>query len=102
MKLKKLPKKIKLVKKPTRPGVKIALVLMVLCAGLAALTLTWLHQSLVAQTGKLRDQAAAVDYANGEIQHRIDNPDDPTVIADIARDELGLMDPDTIVLDPQG
>ena len=52
-----------------------------------------------AQTDKLRDQAAQVELENQELEEDIQNKDSVEGIKDIAEEELGLVDPDTVIFD---
>lgn len=101
MKKQTVPKKVKLVVQPTHPWVKITLVVVILLSIAALVALSWFHQTIQAQTDKLRDQVAAAEYANSELDSRIQDPDSMENVQKIARDELGLVDPDSIVLIPQ-
>ncbi|MBR2832237.1 MAG: septum formation initiator family protein [Oscillospiraceae bacterium] len=47
-----------------------------------------------AQQEALSQQVAEKEVSNAEIQYAIDNKDDDETKADIARDSLGLVDPD--------
>ena len=47
-----------------------------------------------AQQEALSQQVAEKEVSNAEIQYAIDNKDDDEIKADIARDSLGLVDPD--------
>ena len=47
---------------------------------------------------ELRDKVTEMEIANAELEYAIENHDDPDVIADIARENLGLALPGEIIL----
>ena len=68
-------------------------------AALAALR--WVHTGIQARTGELRDEAAALEHQNSELEEKIGELDSVKSVEDIARSELGLADPNTLILDLQ-
>ena len=52
-----------------------------------------------AQTDDLRNQAAQLEQENKELSEDIQNKDSVEGIKDIAGEELGLVDPDTVIFD---
>ena len=79
-----------------------AVVLSVIVVALAAL-LT-LHLTIAAaqdRTAELADQAAALEQENKELQENINGLGSADSVGQIAQDELGLVDPDTVVIDPE-
>ena len=50
----------------------------------------------------LKDQAAALEQQNAALEQHIDDLNTLEGIENIAKEELGLVDPDTIIFDPQG
>ena len=53
---------------------------------------------LQAQNAALEDQAAQFEQDNAELQENIDNLDTVQGVEQVARDELGLVNPDTVVI----
>lgn len=53
------------------------------------------------QAKALADQAAQLEQENGELQDNIDALGSADSVDQIAKDELGLVDPDTIVVRPE-
>ncbi len=50
----------------------------------------------------LKEQAAALEQQNAALEQHIDDLNTLEGIENIAKEELGLVDPDTIIFDPQG
>ena len=68
-------------------------------AALAALA--WVRGSIRGQVENLRQEAAAIEQENRELQDKIDNLGSVQSVQDIAREELGLVDPNTIMIQPE-
>ena len=94
--------KIRFVYKRSKPMTKV----VVLCAiVLSMVTLLALRQQLLdAQTLKdtLKDQASQLEQENGQLKDKIDSLGSIDSVEDIAKEELGLVDPDTVIIDPEG
>lgn len=78
------------------------------CVVLAAIVLSMaallaLHATISAaqqQQEDLRHQAAILEEENRELEDRIDGLGSVQSVEQIAKDELGLVDPDTVILNP--
>ena len=91
--------KIRLRSAPVK--LKVALVALIVLSIGALMALRWVHNGIQAQTQLKRDQAAAMEGANADMQEKIDNIGSVQSIRQIARDELGLADPDTVLIHPE-
>ena len=80
---------------------KAALVLLIVLSMGALLALRWVHNGIQAQTQLKREQAAAMEGANADLQEKIDSIGSVQSIRQIAQDELGLADPDTVLIHPE-
>ncbi len=80
---------------------KIALVALILFSMAALVALRWVHNGIVQETDKKRSEAAAVEYDNDVLENKIENKDSLDGIQDIAQEQLGLEDPDTVLIDPE-
>ncbi len=79
-----------------RAGI-ITIVVIVVLMVYASVTLINMNKRIneaQAQQEALSQQVAEKEVSNAEIQYAIDNKDDDETKADIARDSLGLVDPD--------
>ena len=84
-------------------SVALKIVVMVLIVfSMAALTaLAWVRGSIRSQVEHLRREAAALEQENRELQEKIDGLGSVQSVQDIAREELGLVNPNTIVIQPE-
>lgn len=82
------------------PKLKIALIVLILCSLVALAALRWVHVGLQAENQKLRSTAASVEYANSQLEEINAEPDSVQSVRSIAKQELGLVDPATVVIDP--
>ncbi len=87
--------------RPAPNSLKILLVLLILFSMAALVALRWVHNGIRAEIDSLTGEAAAIEHANTVLDERTQKPDDPNNIRDYAREELGLVDEDSIVFDPQ-
>ena len=90
----------KVVIHPSSRALKIAVIVLIVFSMIALTALTWVRNSIRNRTEDMRQEAAALEEANAELQERIDNPGALENIMDLAREFLGLEDPDTIIIDP--
>lgn len=98
---KKIPTKtIELVFRPAPPALKLVVILLILFSILALGALRWFHLEIQTQNQLLRSQAAAIEYANIDLEGRRGLPDSIRNVQTIAKEELGLVSPDTIVINP--
>ena len=80
---------------------KIA-VLAVVVLSMAALLLVWMYkQDAQKEHDALRDQAIKLEQENSRLREAIDKLGTIQGIAYIAKDELGLVDPDTVIIEPE-
>ena len=91
---------VKVVVRPSTPALKIIVILVILLSMVTLVALSWVRSSILAETKKLQDQAAELEYENQVLDDRIDNLDSEQSIQQIAEEELGLVKPDTVIIDP--
>lgn len=95
------PVKKKVVVRPAPPLLKIAICLLILFSMVALVALRWVHNGIQTQTEALTQEAAAAEATNADLQEKIADLGSVQSVKDIAREELDLVDPDTVLLDPQ-
>ena len=93
-------KPIKVVVRPSSPLLKIIVILVIVFAMAALLALSWVRMSILARTEDLRAEAAGLEYANEELEDKISDLGGVQSVQDIAENELGYGNPDTILIDP--
>ena len=91
---------IKVVLQPGSPKLRRAVTLLIVCAILAVAALVLVSRQIHSGTAELLDAAAELEGEITEMQDRIDNAGTPQVIEKIAREELGLVDPNTVIINP--
>jgi len=94
-------RKIRVVFRRGSLTLKIA-VLAVVVLSMAALLLVWMYKrDAQREHDKLRDQAVSLEQENSRLQEAIDKLGTIQGIAYIAKEQLGLVDPDTIIIEPE-
>ena len=86
-----------------RPGprkLKILLMALVLACAAALAALGFVQVRIRQQTQAALDQAAALEQENEELIEKQENLGSSSSIKEIAKEELGLVDPNTILIDP--
>ena len=100
-KFEKIISQIQLVKQRSK---KLTIIMIVIAIVLSMGTLTVLHFSmneLKNRTADLRDQAAQLEAENAELLDDIDQVDSIHGIVEIAKEELGLVEPDAVFYQPE-
>lgn len=99
--LKELISRFKLVRRRSSNLTKIVVIItIVLCMG-ALLTLRLAMTEIKNNTRELASQAAALEQENADLNEQIGQLGSVQSVLDIAREELGLVDPDTIIFEPE-
>ena len=91
---------IRVVVRPSPRKLKIVLALLVLVSLATLVALGVVHSRIESQTQAALDHAAELEHENAELADKIGNMGSSSVIEDIAREELGLVDPDTVIINP--
>ena len=94
-------KNAKIVVRKSPKGLKILLAVLILFSIVALGALRMLHNGILQEAENLREEAAGLEQANQDLQERTDELGSVKSVEDIAREELGLVDPDTVIIDPQ-
>ena len=94
-------KNVKVVVRPSPPALKIALIVLIVLSMAALAALRLVHNNILEETQKLKDEASAVEHANQVLDERLEDPDSLQNILDIAKEQLGLVDPDAVLIEPQ-
>lgn len=94
-------RRVKLVVRKSRPVTKVVALCAVVLSTVALLTLQSAILASRDRTAALMDQAANLEQQNQDLAQHIDGLDTEEGIRDIAEEELGLVDPDTVIIVPQ-
>lgn len=95
------PVQKKVVFRPAPALLKIAICLLILFSMVALVALRWVHLGIQDQTQALAEEAAAAEATQADLLDKIDDLGSVQSVKDIAQNELGLVDPDTVLVDPQ-
>ena len=102
MAIKKNPlKNAKVVVRQSPAALKIILIVLILFSIASLAMLRWVHNGILTETENLRDAASALEHANTELAERTEELGSVQSIQEIAQEELGLVDPNTVILDPK-
>ena len=94
------PIKRKVIVRPAPALLKIAACMLILFSMATLLALRWVHNGIRQETQALTDEAAAAQAENAELTEKIAGLGSVQSVKDIAQEELGLVDPDTVVIQP--
>ena len=86
--------------RPSSPILKVVVIVLIVFSMAALLSLTWVRGSILKRTEEIRAEAAALEHENTLLTEKIGRLDSVESVREIAREELGLVDPNTVVLDP--
>ena len=93
--------KVKIVFRRGSLALKLA-VLAVVTVSLATLLVVWVYKQQAQKDYEdLRDQAIVLEQENSRLQEAIDMLGSIKSVAQIAKEKLGLVDPDTIIIEPE-
>ena len=85
----------------SHPATKIVVIVLILVCTAALITLSWSGNQLRREIAELRSEAAQLEAENAELKEKIDNLGSVDGVANIAEDELEMVDPNTIIIDPK-
>ena len=97
---KNLFRNIRVIFRPGTKKLKIVLVILILVCAAALVMLGMVRGRIEAQTQSLLDQAAGLEQDNADLKEKTDQLGTSSSIKEIAREELGLVDPDTVLITP--
>ena len=95
------PRKVKVEVRPASNILKIILILLILFSIVALIALRWVHTGIRNQIDELKDEASGLEYANEVLEQKTEDLGSVQSIQDIAKEELGLVDPNTVIIDPE-
>lgn len=95
------PKKSKIHIRRSPLALKVVLTVLILFSTASLVALRWVHLDLQQEIDIQKAQAAEMEYKNAALEERSQNVGSVDTIEKIARDELGLVDPNTVVIRPE-
>lgn len=98
---KKTSPKVKVVFCRSRFLTKVVVIAAIVLSTAALISLRWAQNDLESQNQKIRSEAAVLEQKNAELEQKIDQLGSVQSVQDIAEEELGLVDPNTIFFKPE-
>ena len=92
---------VKVVFRRSRPMTKVVALCAVVLSTLALLAVQGAILESRDRTAQLQEQAQALEQSNQDLQQRIQELGTVQSTRQIAQEELGLVDPDTVIIEPQ-
>ncbi|MDD5863294.1 MAG: septum formation initiator family protein [Firmicutes bacterium] len=80
-------------------ALKIMVMVLIVFSMSALMALRWVHNGIQEQVADLRGEAAALEQSNSGLEEKIGELGSVKSVEDIARSELNLVNPNTIVID---
>ena len=84
----------------SHPLTKVVVIALILVCMAALITLRWSTNRMKNEISELRSEAAQLEAENAELKDRLEKLDSVAGVEQIAEEELDMVDPDTIVIDP--
>ena len=94
------PKQVKVEVRPASNILKILLIVLISFSIVALAALRWVHSGILSEIDELKQEASGLEHANSELERKTEELGSVQSIQDIAKEELGLVDPDTILIEP--
>ena len=83
-----------------KPLTKILVIVAIALTTVALITLRWVQSDIEAETQRMKEEAAQLIEENAELDDKIHGLGSVDSVTDIAKSELDLVDPDTVVIHP--
>ena len=96
-----LGNRFRLVCRRGSPLAKAVILSAIVLSTVAILTLTAAIADSRAQAEALKDQAAKLEQEQNRLEQNIEDLGSLDSVEQIAKDELGLVDPDTVIIEPE-
>lgn len=91
--------RIQFVVRRSSPITRIVAALAILLSMVALIALHWIRNDVEQQTEAMRSEAAGLEAENADLTGKIGALGSVSSVEQIAQEELGLVDPDTVIVD---
>ena len=81
------------------PVTKIVATAAIVLSIMALVALRWAQIDIETQTRQMRAEAAQLEAENEQLQGKIDRLGSVGSVQEIAQEELGMVDPDTVIIE---
>ena len=93
-------RRIQIVFRPSTTLLKVVVIVLIVFSTAALIALSWVRQSIQVQTEDLRQEAMALEQENKDLENKIGILGSVQSVEEIAQEELGLVKPDTVIINP--
>ena len=93
--------RIKIEYRRSRPLTKMVAVAAIALSMVALLTLSWAKYDVQKQTQEMMGEAARLELENAQLEQKIDALGSVQSAEQIAQEELGMVSPDTVLIDTE-
>ena len=89
---------VKIVYRRSKPLTKVVVIAAIVLSMAALITLGMTMRDIRGELQDMRAEAARLEQENAELEDKIDDLGSVQSAMDIAEEELGLVDPDTVII----
>ena len=93
-------RRIQFVLRPSSMLLKVVVIMLIVFSTAALIALSWVRQSILVRTEDMRQEAVALEQENEDLEKKIGLLGTVLSVQQIAQEELGLVDPNTIMITP--
>ena len=93
-------RRIKLVIRPSSTLLKIVVIVLIVFSTAALIALSWVRHSILTQTQDMRNEAIYLEQENADLKNKISILGSVQSVEQIAQEELGMVKPDTVIINP--
>ena len=91
---------VQFVLRPSSMLLKVVVIMLIVFSTAALIALSWVRQSIQVRTENMRQEAVVLEQQNTDLENKINNLGSVQSVQEIAREELGLVTPDTVLITP--
>ena len=90
---------VQIVYSRSKPLTKVEVIAAIVLSMAALLTLRWTLNDIRAEIQDMRSEVSRLEAENAELEKKIEQLGSVQSVMDIAQEELGLVDPDTVMIE---
>lgn len=91
---------VKVVYRRSNPLTKVVVTAAIVLSMAALIAMGWTQHQIEEETRDMRAKAAQLEAENARLEEKIDSLGSVQSVMEIAQEELGLVNPDTVVIQP--
>ena len=93
-------RKVQFVLRPSSMLLKVVVIVLIVFSTAALIALSWVRQSILVKTEDMREAAVTLEQENEDLEKKIGLLGTVLSVQQIAQEELGLVDPNTVMITP--